>query len=236
MSVVKNIKPYLNVLQQSTLFKNISAEKIERLFSNINYQISSYHKDDIIFSTGLHANHLGIVLDGSVAVQKIFPDGNSMVILSLKKSEVFGEFIIFSKKKEYPVDIVATKCCKILLISRKNMLKMLLSDREILASFLESAAERMIKLHEKIEILSLNSISKKIAYSLIKEMTKQNTDSKIKLPFSKTTWAAQMNVSRPALSRELKKMSLQGILSFNRREIKIRDIKKLQQLLEVDFS
>lgn len=232
----KDIKQFLDILKQSNLFKNIPFEKIEKLFSNIDYQISIYHKDDIIFSTGLHANHLGIVLDGQVAVQKIFPDGNSMVVLSLKRSEIFGEFIIFSKKKEYPVDVVAVKRCRILLISRNSMLKILLSDKEILTSLLESATERMLKLHEKIEILSLNSISKKIAYFLIKEVIKQKTDSNIKLPFSKTMWAAQMNVSRPALSRELKKLSLQGILSFNRQVVKIHDIKKLQQLLEIDCS
>ena len=227
---------FLTVLKKCLLFQGKSEAEIKTLLSNIDYKLVSYRKNCLLFSTGSHAEFLGIVLSGSVAVQKNFPDGKTVTVLNLTTPKVFGEFIIFSKKQLYPVDIIAAENCQVLLISKQNLLKLLTSDTQMLSCFLESAANRLLVLHEKIEILSLGSISKKIAYFLLKELTRQKSTVVVKLPFSKTAWAEQMNISRPALSRELRKLSLSGLLSFDKKTVTIKDIDGLQQLVETEVE
>ncbi|MCD5407343.1 MAG: Crp/Fnr family transcriptional regulator [Desulfotomaculum sp.] len=226
----------LTSLKKCLLFQDKSEAEIKTLLSNINYKLVNYQKNSLIFSTGRHAGFLGIVLSGSVAIQKNFPDGKVVTVLNLATAKLFGEFIIFSKKQLYPVDVIAAENCQVLLISKQNLLKLLAADSQILALFLESAANRLLVLHEKIEILSLGSIAQKIAYFLLKELTRQKSTTTVKLPFSKTAWAEQMNISRPALSRELRQLSLKGFISFDKKIILVKDIAGLQQLLETELA
>ncbi len=47
---------------------------------------------------------------------------------------------------------------------------------------------------------------------------------------AKKSLAEHLNVSRPTLSRELKNMQDMGIISFNKRTIKIYDLDRLEEL------
>jgi len=41
-----------------------------------------------------------------------------------------------------------------------------------------------------------------------------------------------MNVSRTSLSRELRKLEIDGVISFNKRKIKINDMESLKKILD----
>ena len=53
----------------------------------------------------------------------------------------------------------------------------------------------------------------------------------ISIPFSKTTWAEYLNVSRTSLSRELKIMCEAGIIQMRGREIRMLQKEFLEALL-----
>ena len=74
------------------------------------------------------------------------------------------------------------------------------------------------------------SIPKKIAFSLLNDFSIAENQT-IYLPFSKTTWAEYLNVSRTSLSRELKIMCDQKIISMNKNEIRILQAERLETLL-----
>lgn len=222
---------FLAVLQKSALFKGKSKSEINIRLSNIDYKLKSYQKNDLLFAVESHADFLGTVLTGSVEVQKSFPDGKIVTVARLAPAQTFGGFILFSEKPKYPVSIVASDDCKVLLISKKNLLELFRADTQLLSNFIKSIADRLIFLHEKIELLSLSSISKKIAYYLIKESEKQKSTNIVQLPFSKTTWAEHINVSRVSLSRELKKMTSNGLLIVNKKTIALKNFNNLKTLL-----
>lgn len=98
-----------------------------------------------------------------------------------------------------------------------------------MVKFLESVSNRALALNSLIEILSLNSVSAKIAHFLTMEHKNQNSNT-ITLRFPKKSLAEQINVSRPTLFRELKKMQLKGIISCHKRTIKIHNLEQLADL------
>ena len=223
---------FLPHLQNCLLFKNKSVEQINSLLENIDFKVIQCHKGELLLNMESQASFLGIVLYGSVEVQRVFPDGKMLKVGGLfTAGQMFGGFIIFAQEPLYPVDVVAVENCQIMLISKENLLKLLTTDVEVLGGFLQSLSHRLLILHEQIAILSLNSISKKIAYYLVKTLEKQNSVSLVKLPFSKTTWAEYMNVSRTSLARELRQMSQDGLLSFDKRIIEVKNSYKLKELL-----
>lgn len=222
----------LQSLKKCILFKNKSLSEIENLLSRIDYKIKDYYENEIIFSSVQAAEKMGIILFGSVDVQKIFPTGKVVIIERKKSPELIAESSIFSRLDFYPDTISACKSCKILFIHKSQLQKLFSYDNDIMYSFLEYVSNSALTFRNKIGILSLDSIQQKISGFLIYDY-KNNNSSTIRLPFSKKVWAEYLNVSRTSLSRELRDMQNKGIISFEKRIIKIHDYRRLENILSM---
>ncbi len=224
------------VLQKCTLFKNKNTEDIERLLSSISCKIESYKENETIFSPVQVADRIGIVLSGAVDIQKLFPNGKIVIIERKKIADVIGEASIFSKYEYYPDNVCACKTSKILFIFKSDLLRLFSSDNGFMLNFLETTSTSTLMMKHKIGILSLDSIQEKIAGYLIHTIQYENTSNSkntVILPFSKKAWAEYMNVSRTSLSRELRKLENEGIISFVKRTIKVRDINRLGKIVSL---
>jgi CRP-like cAMP-binding protein len=229
-----NIK--LSVLQKSALFKEKSFDEIEVLLSEINFRIGCFAANETIFSPVQNVEKMGIILSGTVDVQKLFPTGKVIVIERKKSSDMIAESSIFSRLDYYSDTFVACMPCQVLLLSKRNLLKLFELDDTILLNYLESVSNSTLILKHKIGILSLASIQEKIAGFLLhhnKHAGVANNDNTVTLPFSKKVWAEYMNVSRTSLSRELRALQTAGIISFEKRTIKIEDRGKLEKILSL---
>jgi len=229
------MKHKLSALQKCEMFQNKTIYEIEALLSKINYKIESFAENDIIFSPVQNAEKIGILLSGSVDVQKIFPNGKMVIIERKKTSEVIGE-CIFSKYNLYPDNACACKPTKILFVLKTDLLKLFTLDNQIALNFLALTSNSMLILKHKIGILSLDSIQEKIAGYLVHYLRYENETNNtniVTLPFSKKAWAEYMDVSRTSLSRELRKLEVEGILSFQNRTIKVMDINRLSKIISL---
>ncbi|WP_026478656.1 Crp/Fnr family transcriptional regulator [Alkaliphilus transvaalensis] len=214
-------------LNNCILFDHLTSQEVSDLLSKITYHVKSYGKSEIIFSPHDPSDTLGIILNGSVEVQKIFASGKALTVTRRFQYELIADASIFANTTYYPSTISTCEKSHILFINKVNLLNLFSIDQEIMSKFLESVANRVLTLNTTIEILSLNSVPAKIAYFLLTEKSKFNSNV-IKLTFSKKSLAEHLNVSRPTLSRELKKLQLEGIISFDKRTIEIIDAEKLE--------
>ncbi len=218
------------------MFKNKSQDEICHLLSSVNYQIDSYKENEIIFSPLQPADKIGVILSGIVDVQKLFPSGKVVIIERKKSPDLIGESSAFSRLQHYPDTVSAGKACKILFLHKAELLELFALDQDFMLSFLESASNSTLILKHKIGILSLDSIQEKIAGFLIHDYKHDNElhgPYTITLPFSKKAWAEYMNVSRTSLSRELRRLETEGIISFDKRIIEIRDVERLEKILSL---
>lgn len=219
-------------LSHCRLFKLLSVEEISELLPKITYSIKSYKKNEVIFSPHQASNYLGIILTGSVDVQKIFASGKAITVNRRFRMELIADASLFAGIEHYPSTISACENCQILLINKNALLKLFSLDERIMINFLECVSNKVLGLNNTIEILSLSSVPSKIAYFLILEKKKQKSNT-ITLQFSKKSLAEHLNVSRPTLSRELQKMQQTGIISFQKRTIKILNIEGLEELCSI---
>ena len=65
---------------------------------------------------------------------------------------------------------------------------------------------------------------------MLLQRRKTNSD-RIQIPESITKWSMMMNVSRPSLHRELKRLETQGIIRYETHTIEILDPDSLQAVL-----
>ena len=222
----------LSVLRKCALFKNKQPDEIERLLSNISFKTELFTENEVIFSPVQNADKMGIVLSGTVDIQKLFPTGKVVIIERKREADMIAEASMFSRLDYYSDTIVACKPCEIMLITKKNLLSLFNLDHAILLNYLEHVSNSTLILKNKIGILSLDSIRAKIAGYLIYDY-KMNGSHVISLPFSKKEWAEYMDVSRTSLSRELRGLEFEGILSFDKRTIVIKELNRLEKILSL---
>ena len=226
------MKNLIKNLKKSVLFKNKSSKELEDLFNSIDYKIINLDKNEKVFDVFSFTNSIGLVLFGELTVEKILPCGKLIVLFHKGCGEIFGEVAVFSKAKEYPCRVVALNKCSVMLFTRDDFFKILTLDNDILNNFLYLISSKAYYLNSKVESLSLNSAKQKIAHSIIKDFNITENNSYIKLPFSKKTWADNLNISRPSLYRELTSLCNDGIINLSTSStIEILDIDNLNSIL-----
>lgn len=219
----------IRLLNKSYLFSYLSVEEIEKLLQDVTSSFKCYKKNEVIFSPHHPADMLGILLEGSIEAQKIFASGKVITVSRRFPYDLIADIPIFSNTVCYPSTISACENSHIWLVNKANLLKLFTKDPRVMLKFLESVSNRALALSNMVEILSLHSVPAKIAYFIAMEQRKQKS-STITLKFPKKSLAEQINVSRPTLSRELKKMQLKGIISCHKRTISIHSAEKLAAL------
>ena len=85
-------------------------------------------------------------------------------------------------------------------------------------------------LQQRLELLSYNGIAQKAAFWLLMQARQTGKDT-ITIPDSVSKWAMLMNVSRPSLHRELKRLESEKIISYAPPSIEILNQEALQEVL-----
>ena len=82
-----------------------------------------YCADEIIIPEGAPDDRLGLVISGTVNVEKLDLSGNRNIFASLRTGELFSEAFAFSDKTYMTVSIRAASDSRIMLISRDWILE-----------------------------------------------------------------------------------------------------------------
>lgn len=220
-----------SVLKKNLLFRNKSDEQIRSLLAQIRTILRSCGKNEVIVTEGEPASMMGLVLSGTIEVQKIYSTGKSITVSRFSGGATFGEAVIFSKTNTYPATVVSVEPSDILLFPKQELLKLFSLDMEIMGTFMQNMSERLVLLNQKIEILSLGTLRQRIAHFLLKEFRKQKTD-RVTVPFNKRVWAEHLNSARPSLSRELIYLRDHGYIDFDGDVVRLIKVEALEALLE----
>lgn len=216
-------------LKRCILFKDIKYEDLSNFLNMSNYIIKKYPKGNMVVIEGGNFEELGILLEGLLEVQTLYPSGKLLTFAQLKPVETFGEAIIFSKMNKFPATIVAIKDSKIMFINKEDLISCLTNCHKFMENFLKLLSNKLLMLNKKVKMLSLESIRKKIGNFLREEYKKQGSNI-IKVSLSRKEIAEHMGIQRPSLSRELIKMRKEGIIEFDKKVIIIKDMGALSKL------
>ena len=225
---VLNMNILSDNLKRCILFKDMKREDLSNFLNMSNYTIKKYPEGNVVVVEGSKCEGLGILLDGLLEAQALYPSGKLLTLARLKPVEIFGEAILFSKVNKFPVTIEAIKDSKIMFIKKENLINCLTNCHRFMENFLELLSNKLLILNKKVKLLSLESIRKKIGNFLMEEYKKQESNI-INVSLSRKEMAEHMGIQRPSLSRELIKMRKEGIIEFDKKIIIIKDIRVLSK-------
>ncbi|MBO6268037.1 MAG: Crp/Fnr family transcriptional regulator [Clostridium sp.] len=219
-----------SVLEKSTLFSGVPASRLREALEATPHHIQCYDKGEIIFHLMEPAAKIGIILEGRVEAQKSFPNGSQINVSVRAPCEIIGAAAVFSKSHRYPCDIVSLEPVTIMMFRREDLLGLMQKDVRILENLTTEIASATYMLQQRLELLSYNGIAQKAAFWLLIQ-ARQTGNKKVHIPESVSKWAMQMNVSRPSLHRELKRLEDQSIISYVPPVITILNSDALQDVL-----
>ena len=217
-------------LEKNELFNNVDKTKMLKILGNLKYSIVSYKKGDVIFQEEEICSAIGLIIDGTINIERIYPNGKSIVMSKFKDGDVFGEALLFSKVNKYPATVIALSDCKVLYLTKNEIIKLFSVENKLMENFMMLLSEKIIILNNKIRSISLKSVRQKVVdYILCEYMNEKNEE--IKLKYSKEEIANDIGIPRPSLSRELIKLRDEGLINFSRNKITILNIEELEDIL-----
>ncbi len=218
------------VLEKSVLFRGIPAKDLRKTLESVPHHIQCYDKGEIIFHLMETANRSGVILEGRAEARKPFPDGSQINVSIRNPGEMIGAAAVFSASREYPCDMAAIEPLTLLMFRKEDLMQLMQKDARILENFTTEIASAAYMLQQRIELLSYSGIAQKAAYYLLIQRKKTGSDT-VPIPDSMTKWAMLLNVSRPSLHRELKRLEFQNTIRLQPHHVEIQNPKALQDVL-----
>ena len=219
-----------SILEKSTLFQGVEANVLRGYLEETPHHIQCYDKEETIFHLMDPALRIGIILEGRVEAQKSFPNGSQVNVSIRIPGEIIGPAAVFSKSQRYPCDIVALEHATLMMLRKEDLLSLMQKDVKILQNFTTEIASATYMLQQRLELLSYSGIAQKAAFWLLMQV-RQTGKTAVQIPDSMSRWALIMNVSRPSLHREMKKLEEEGIIRYEGKNIYVLDPDGLQAVL-----
>lgn len=210
------------------IFENLSVEEREVINEYINPIEKIYNKGTTIFYEGDGCDYIAFVNEGTVIAKQSFSDGHDNIIKVIGKNEYIGINLIYSSFPIYKASFIASTDTRITLYSFNDLIHVMKISSIVLKNILRIISDYAINLNEHIKLLSQKTIKAKICYYLYNEYIKQGKKT-FKLTISKTDLAAMLNIERPSLSFEIKKLINEGIIENKNRDYTILSLDKLMQ-------
>jgi CRP-like cAMP-binding protein len=207
------------------IFAGLTGEELEVIFSKAHHFTRTFEVGEIAAFSGETVNFLMIVLEGSVKGEMVDFSGKTIKIDDIKAPRVLASAFIFGKQNKFPVNVLSNEKTKLLYIPKYDFMKMLQGDMRILQNFLNVVSSQTQMLTSKLRFLSFKTIKGKIAQYLLGLAGPDKN--MIELPLTQNDLAEQFGVARPSLARALGEMAEEGIISVDRKVIRILDRKRL---------
>ena len=220
-----------SILEKCKLFHGLSSKEIKDGIDNVSYFIKHFKEGEIIYQLMEEADRIGIILKGRVQAQKIYSNGGQFSLFIRTAGDSLGFVASFSDERRYPFEIKSLEATEIMVFERIDFLRLLQNNIRVMENFLSELATANFLLQQRLELLTYKAIQHKIAFYLLM-VCEELGRSEISIPDSMTRWALMMNVSRPSLHRELKKMEGQGLIRYMPPKVEVLDSEGLKKLLE----
>ena len=211
---------YLNILRRCSLFQQIDDTHLLTMLNCLGAKVEFYDKKYTIFPEGKPAKHIGIVLSGSVQMQRVDFYGNRSIVSDAEPGELFAESFACAEVPAIPVTILANEPSEIMLIDSSHILHTCENNcgfhQQLIFNLMKTIATKNIHFHQKIGVTSKRSTREKLMEYLMLQAQKNGSNA-FDIPYDRQELADYLEVDRSGLSAEISKLRKEGILESDRK-------------------
>lgn len=208
--------------------KNLSPVVIEEIQKLLTFK--SYKADEFIYSAGEESNKGYQIVSGEIKVCNYSLEGNELIISNLRTNDCFGDMGLITGQKRINYAIASTDVT-VNIINRSDFDKICLKHPQILISLNKLLCNRLQMVFEMIEDAYLLPLYQRLAKVLIKLALSQGEsgadESIIVKNVSQESLGLMVGATRQSISRELKKMEEEKMVSFKYTQLIIPNINEM---------
>ena len=206
-------------LSKTALFQGATPEEVEGMLACLGGQVRGFAKGQAVCRAGDRVETLGIVLSGSVLIERGDLWGNTTVLDRAGPGQSFAETYACTPGEPLMVDVVAVEPAQVLFLHVGRMLQVCPRTcghhSRLIGNLLTLTAQKNLTLSRKIFHTSAKTIRGRLL-SYLSEQAVRSGSRSFTIPFSRQQLADYLNVDRSALSHELGKMQREGLLRVER--------------------
>ncbi len=165
-----------------------------------------------IVSAGDRTDFVYFILTGSLKVLVSDEDGREVILTMIGQSEIFGEMGIVDEEPR-SATVIAVTPADLVTISKADFLHILQENFEVSLHLMRNLARRLRVADRKIESLALMDVYGRVARLLLDMAAEDGGGRIVKRKISKQDIAKMIGASREMVSRVMKDLQTQGLIS-----------------------
>ncbi|HOW49940.1 MAG TPA: Crp/Fnr family transcriptional regulator [Rubrivivax sp.] len=217
---------YLSVLP---LFNDMGPDELQRLAQGC--QLRRLTRGDMVFRVGEPCDGFHVTVVGQVKLFAISPAGQEKVIELAGPGTSFAEAIMFIDKPHF-INAQTLTDTLLLSVGKRAVLDEIALDPRFALRMLAGISRRLHGLVRDVQAYSLhNGMQRVIGYLLrdIEDQPINGDELTVSLPVSKATVASRLSLTPEYFSRVLHELEAAGLIEIDKRDIRIRDTRRLMQ-------
>ncbi|MDR2514427.1 MAG: Crp/Fnr family transcriptional regulator [Christensenellaceae bacterium] len=212
------------VLKQSALFHGISEDELGSLIKCLGGTFRTYKKGETIYRAGDFVREIGIVLSGRVHIIKEDAWGNANIIAEISCGEMFAEAVVCGGVGVLPVTALAAMDTEVIFVDFQRIITTCSSacvfHPLLIRNMIGVFARRNIMLAGKMEHITKRTTREKLL-SYLSEQSKLNANHCFEIPFNRQELADYLSVERSALSAEMSKLKVEGMIDYRKNHFEL---------------
>jgi CRP/FNR family transcriptional regulator, dissimilatory nitrate respiration regulator len=182
----------------------------------------SYQRGETIFFEGDIAVGFYMVAEGRVKIFKMSPAGKEHILHIFGAGEPFGEVPVFHGRP-FPASAEALEKTATIYFPRDRFIRLVEANPSIALNMLGVLSLRLRRFTNQIENLSLKEVPARLAGYLLYLSEEQGSAARVDLPITKGQLASLLGTIPETLSRIFAKMSEEGLIDVQGRQIELLD-------------
>ena len=189
------------------------------------YKIKKFNNGEVIYKNNDVCSVISYVESGEVKATTAMPNNEEKIIRDIKSGEYIGLNLVFSSNNIYRATFTSTSETTIYEIDNDLLINLMSKDQRLLKTLLTELSDSAIRQFDYLALINKKTIRAKFCFYLYKESKKSNS-LELDLP-NKTILSSILQIERPSLGLEIKKLCDEKIIENKNKHYKILDVNKL---------
>jgi len=228
-----DIRTIERLLAGLPLFEHVAAAQVRAVAAQS--RLLNARRGETLCVRGERMPGVVAMVSGSAKLALRNPHGEEKVVRFVGQNETFGESSALLGRPS-PVDMVALVDSVAAIVPAAPLLHLLELDARFARNAVRLMADRFLGLLGELEASTQRSALQRLAAYLdsLAAPAQAEDRSIVRLPVSKTALAARLGVTKETLSRLLRELTEQGLITVLKREIEIRSRSSLAQFARLN--
>lgn len=209
----------LEILPAIPMFSELHTEELAQIADCC--RVQDCGKSGVLFHEGDPYRGFYVVLEGSVKVFKMAPDGKETVLHVLFPRQTLAEIPMFAGE-DYPAHAECLAESRVMFVEKDGFLSLLRTNPDLSLRMLAGLSKRLRAIAAQLEDLTAHDVRTRLLHYVLEEFRVQKPGRllpRITLRTAKTVLAAQLGTTLETLSRTFRKLEDEGLIVMKGKSI-----------------